>query len=50
MSSSEVRSLSALENTASTARVLNLRKVFADYGEEDEYKKSPFFSNNTLNR
>ena len=50
MSGSEIRSLSALENSASTARVLNLRKVFADYGGDDDYKKSPFFNNLTLNR
>lgn len=50
MSASEIRSLSSLENSASTARVLNLRKVFADYGDDDEYKKSPFFKNLTLNR
>ena len=50
MSTSEIRSLSALENSSSTARVLNLRKVFADYGQDDDYNKSPFFSNLTLNR
>jgi len=50
MSASEIRSLSALENSASTARVLNLRKVFANYGDDDDYKKSPFFANLTLNR
>jgi hypothetical protein len=50
MSASEIRSLSALEKSASTARVLNLRKVFADYGDDDDYKKSPFFANLTLNR
>jgi len=50
MSASEIRSLSSLEKSASTARVLNLRKVFADYGDDDDYKKSPFFANLTLNR
>lgn len=50
MSASEIRSLSALENSASTARVLNLRKVFADFGDDDDYKKSPFFKNPSLNR
>lgn len=49
MSASEIRSLSSLENSASTARVLNLRKVFANYGGDDDYKKSPF-NNVTLNR
>jgi len=50
MSASEIRSLSALENSASTARVLNLRKVFADFGDDDDYKTSPFFKNPSLNR
>jgi hypothetical protein len=50
MSASEIRSLSALENSASTARVLNLRKVFVDHGDTDDYKKDPFFSNTVLNR
>ena len=50
MSASEIRSLSSLENSASTARVLNLRKVFAVYGNDDDYKKSPFFNNPSLNR
>jgi hypothetical protein len=50
MSNNEIRNFSALENTASTARVLNLRKVFVNFGQEDDYKKSPFFTNSTLNR
>jgi hypothetical protein len=50
MSASEIRSLSSLENSASTARVLNLRKVFAVYGDDDDYKQSPFFKNPSLNR
>jgi hypothetical protein len=50
MSASEIRSLSSLENSASTARVLNLRKVFVDHGDDEDYKKAPFFNNVTLNR
>ena len=50
MSNNEIRNFSALENSASTARVLNLRKVFVNFGHEDDYKKSPFFINRTLNR
>lgn len=50
MSANDIRSLSSLENSASTARVLNLRKVFVDHGEDDDYKKAPFFNNVTLNR
>jgi len=50
MSASEIRSLSSLEKSASTARVLNLRKVFVDFGDDDDYKASPFFKNITLNR
>lgn len=50
MSASDIRNLSSLENSASTARVLNLRKVFVDHGDSDDYKKSPFFTNIVLNR
>jgi len=50
MSAGEIRSLSSLEKSASTARVLNLRKVFVDFGDDDDYKASPFFKNITLNR
>lgn len=50
MSASEIRSLSSLENSASTARVLNLRKVFVDHCDDEDYKKAPFFNNVTLNR
>lgn len=44
------RSLSALENSASTARVLNLRKVFLEASEDPTYDKQPFFQNQILNR
>lgn len=50
MAKLENRNLGALELTASTSRVLNLRKVFEVYGEDQEYRKSPFFKNHILNR
>lgn len=39
-----------MEKTASTARVLNLRKVYSDFKDRDDYKEDKFFSNSTLNR
>jgi len=45
-----VRSLLHLQNTASTARSLNLVAVWNKYGETAEYATRPFFSNATLNR
>jgi hypothetical protein len=50
MAIGESRSLSFLENSASTARVLNLRKVFSDFNEDPAYQKAPFFQNPVLNR
>ncbi|MEY4249225.1 MAG: hypothetical protein RJA87_858 [Pseudomonadota bacterium] len=50
MAIGDLRSLSALENSASTARVLNLRRVFANFSDDPSYSKSPFFQNSTLNR
>jgi hypothetical protein len=50
MAIGESRSLSFLENSASTARVLNLRKVFTDFSEDPAYQKAPFFGNSVLNR
>lgn len=50
MAIGESRSLSSLENSASTARVLNLRKVFSDFNEDPAYQKAPFFQNPVLNR
>ena len=50
VASFEARNLAALELTASTARVLNLRKVFEVHGREEEYVNSPFFRNKLLNR
>ena len=43
------RSLSGLEKTASTSRVLNLAAIAAQYAHDAEYAESPFFSAVTLN-
>lgn len=45
-----VRSLTRLQSTASTARVLNLLLVYRKHGEEAEYRQKPFFTNQILNR
>ena len=45
-----LRSLEALYRTASTSRVLNLFQVYEKNNEEDEYARSPFFQDPTLNR
>ena len=45
-----VRSLTRLQSSASTARVLNLLMVYRKHGEEDEYRAKPFFGNVLLNR
>src|SRR6185312_15585853 len=43
------RSLSGLEKTASTSRVLNLAAVASMNAGDPEYDKSPFFRATTLN-
>ena len=43
------RSLSGLEKTASTSRVLNLAAVATQNAGDAEYESSPFFSASTLN-
>ncbi|MFL5294865.1 MAG: hypothetical protein ACJ798_00655 [Phenylobacterium sp.] len=43
------RSLSGLEKTASTSRVLNLAAIATLHAEDPEYDKSPFFRAATLN-
>jgi hypothetical protein len=43
------RSLSGLEKTASTSRVLNLAAIAGQYAGEEEYEKAPFFRAQTLN-
>jgi hypothetical protein len=45
-----VRSLAYLEDSASTARVLNLLRVFRRCSKEPDYAENPFFRNTTLNR
>lgn len=50
MSLGDSRSLNALENSASTARVLNLRKIFLEYADDPFYAMEPFFQNPLLNR
>ena len=44
-----MRSLRALERTASTSRVLNLLAVEADSAHRPEYAQAPLFRNRTLN-
>ena len=45
-----VRSLIHLENSASTARVLNLLSSWRRHKEEPDYSAQPFFQNKALNR
>ena len=45
-----IRSLSYLQNSASTARVLNLLSTWRRHHEEPEYSDQPFFQNKLLNR
>jgi len=44
------RGLAALELNSSTARVLNLNKIYEIAGKNNEYKLYPFFHNKILNR
>lgn len=50
MASQPVRNLEHLENTASTARVLNLRAVAMLKSNEPGYAEQPFFDNPVLNK
>jgi hypothetical protein len=45
-----VRSLEHLENSASTARVLNLRQVAVRHSRKPEYSEQPFFHHPALNK
>lgn len=45
-----IRSLAHLQNSASTARVLNLLAVWRRHKDNPEYAQSPFFQNPRLNR
>jgi hypothetical protein len=45
-----IRSLVHLQNSASTARVLNLLSVWRRHKDTPEYSQNPFFQNSRLNR
>jgi hypothetical protein len=49
-SASEVRSLAALGETASTSRVLNLTHIFKSFRHEAAYQMNPFFKDVRLNK
>lgn len=44
-----VRSLVALQTSASTSRVLNLAGIAKSHGDDDDYLKKPFFKSRALN-
>lgn len=46
----EIRNLAHLNRTASSARVLNLAKLYVHFREEEAYKEMPLFENSGLNR
>ena len=50
MNDRSVRNLAHLEDSASTARVLNLLRVWRRRSRDPEYAEKPFFGNPTLNR
>ena len=50
MSERNVRNLAHLQESASTARVLNLLRIQARRGKDPDYLSKPFFYNSTLNR
>ncbi len=50
MTARPVRSLENLENTASTARVLNLRAVAIKFRNDPDYLARPLFKNASLNK
>ena len=50
MADKSVRNLAHLQNSASTARVLNLLRVAKRKGDDAEYSEKPFFRNPVLNR
>jgi hypothetical protein len=45
-----IRSLVHLQNSASTARVLNLLSTWVRHKDKPEYAAQPFFQNTRLNR
>ena len=46
----EIRNLAHLNRTASSARVLNLSKLYVHFREDEAYKAQPLFENSGLNR
>ena len=50
MTDRAIRNLAHLRRSASTARVLNLLKIFLDHGHEAEWKERPLFQTHALNR
>jgi len=50
MADASIRSLAHLQDSASTARVLNLLRTWKRHGNEPEYLSNPFFQNGLLNR
>jgi len=50
MAIGDLRSLSALELSASTARILNLRRIYTNFSHDPSHAKNPFFQNSVLNR
>jgi hypothetical protein len=50
MTDRAIRNLAHLRRSASTARVLNLLKIFLDHGQEPEWAERPLFRTQALNR
>lgn len=50
MTDRSIRSLTNLKKSASTARVLNLLKVWEDHGHTEEWDEAPLFRHRALNR
>ena len=50
MTDRSIRSLTNLQRSASTARVLNLLKVWEDHGHTEEWARAPLFQHRMLNR
>lgn len=50
MTDRAIRNLEHLRRTASTARVLNLLKVYDEHGDTQDWAESPMFRNPALNR
>ncbi|MFI4974432.1 MAG: hypothetical protein ACHP84_07840 [Caulobacterales bacterium] len=50
MNDKTIRNLAHLQDSASTARVLNLLRIQRRFGSEAEHESHPFFQNPTLNR